>query len=178
MTSSLRTDKTSAIRTLAREWKKWCSVQYVIDPERLFLYPSYLTDVVTTYRNDDRWRLIVAEDSDEYLRATARKEAGESLGRLLNVSDGILSEASRNTLVLLTTNERLNKLHPALIRPGRCLAQVEFTRFTVEEARNWLSRNTAGDKPLTLAELVERRRDMKQITNDYDPDADATGMYL
>jgi ATP-dependent 26S proteasome regulatory subunit len=69
--------------------------------------------------------LIVAEDSDEFLRLSARREAGAALGRLLNLTDGILGQGS-NTLILLTTNELLENLHPALIRPGRCLAQIEF----------------------------------------------------
>lgn len=41
-------------------------------------------------------------------------------------------------LVLVTTNEPLRRLHPAIARPGRCAARVEFTPFTAEEAAAWL----------------------------------------
>ena len=30
------TGKTTALRTLAREWRAWCQVDCVLDPERLF----------------------------------------------------------------------------------------------------------------------------------------------
>jgi TRAP-type C4-dicarboxylate transport system permease large subunit len=75
----------------------------------------------------------VAEDSDEFLRASARRDAGASLGRLLNVTDGVLGQGS-DTIILLTTNEEIGRLHPALVRPGRCLGAVEFTEFSPTEA--------------------------------------------
>ncbi len=37
-------------------------------------------------------------------------------------------------LVAITTNEDLRSLHPAAIRPGRCLAQVEVGPFPPAEA--------------------------------------------
>lgn len=83
-----------------------------------------MMDVLGKHTDDEsaKWQLLVAEDSDEFLRVSARRESGAALGRLLNLSDGILGQGS-NTLILLTTNERLDRLHPALIRPGRCLAR-------------------------------------------------------
>ena len=44
-------------------------------------------------------------------------------------------------IVLVTTNDDLRQLHPAVSRPGRCLARVEFAAFTPEEAEQWLARN-------------------------------------
>lgn len=173
------TGKTTAIRSLAKSWADWCGMEYIIDPERLFADANYLTSVIT---DDDReqegWRLLVAEDSDEFLRASARKEAGAALGRLLNLSDGILGQGTR-TLILLTTNEQLDRLHPALIRPGRCLAQIEFRRFSVEEADSWL--NDASTRrptePTTLAELIELQGGTPRITTD-SHDEGSGGIYL
>lgn len=146
------TGKTSAIRTLMREWKDWCTFHYIADPEKLFQFPSYLMEVGADDENE--WRLVIAEDTDEFIRHDNKGTAGASLGRLLNFSDGILGQGA-NTLFLLTTNERVDRLHPALVRPGRCFAQVEFQSFTEREARVWLPKNArmAGDK--TLAELYE-----------------------
>ena len=155
------TGKTSAIRMLAREWKDWCTLHYVSDPEVMFKNPGYLMEVgSTTDSDDDRWRLVVAEDSDQFLHANAAHDAGPSLGRLLNFSDGILGQGC-NTLFLITTNEPIGKLHPALIRPGRCLAQMEFGKFTLAESMRWLDGAGAvkGDK--TLAELIEIRGEEK-----------------
>ncbi len=103
---------------------------------------------------------MVAEDSDEYLRASARRDAGAALGRLLNLADGILGQGM-NVLVLLTTNEETSRLHPALIRPGRCLAAVEFPPFDAAHAGEWLGGHV--EQPMTLAELLERRGDLRRV---------------
>jgi len=60
----------------------------------------------------------------------------------------------RNALVAITTNEDLYRLHPAVIRPGRCLAQIEVGPLSASEATAWLGR-PAG--PATLAELYALR---------------------
>lgn len=149
------TGKTSAIRTLMREWKEWCSFHYVSDPERMFQSPGYLMEVGSD--DEAEWRLVIAEDSDDFLRADAKEKASASMARLLNFSDGILGQGS-NTIFLLTTNEEVHKLHPALVRPGRCFAQLHFPKFTANEVRQWLPPGTAapGDgEAKTLAELIE-----------------------
>lgn len=170
------TGKTTALRALMREWSPWCSSQYIADPERLFADPGYISEVLTrpipvaggpTFSTagepDKRWRLIVAEDSDEYLRASARRDAGAGLGRLLNLADGVLGQGF-NTLILLTTNEELHRIHPALTRPGRCLARVEFPRLSPAEARRWLPDECpTPDQPLTLAELYEHAGHLDRI---------------
>ena len=58
-------------------------------------------------------------------------------------------------VVLVTTNEPLRTIHPAVSRPGRCAAQVEFTAFPPEEADAWLERQGRdGDgSARTLASL-------------------------
>jgi hypothetical protein len=159
------TGKTSAIRALMREWEPWCEAQYVPDPENLFADADYLARVLAhrvgesetgDQRKTQTHRLVIAEDCDEFLSVEARSRAGTSLGRLLNLADGILGQGS-DLIILLTTNEELDVLHPALLRPGRCLAKIHFDCFPADEARAWL-----GDPQLelpsrnpSLAELYE-----------------------
>ena len=45
-------------------------------------------------------------------------------------------------LVALATNEDLARLHPAVVRPGRCLARVEIGPLPPAQAVAWLA---AGD---------------------------------
>jgi hypothetical protein len=102
---------------------------------------------------------VIAEDADAYLRASTRADAGSLLGRLLNTTDGLLGQ-SVPVLVLLTTNEPLGRLHPAITRPGRCFAQIHFDRFDYEQAKSWLSgTGTAPADGATLAELFQMQRD-------------------
>lgn len=155
------TGKTTAVRALSREWADWCRPHYVMDPERLFAEPQYLLQVGGIDEDEeedaDRWRLVVAEDCDEYLRSDAKVRAGASLGRLLNLCDGILGHGLK-VLVLLTTNEDVGRLHPAITRPGRCLSQVEFDLLSRAEAQSWLGNEAAAPEgPLSLAELYAIR---------------------
>jgi hypothetical protein len=183
------TGKTSAIRALVREWSSWCSIQYITDPEKLFNEADYLSEVLdepardprgprfdTPSKEDDTWRLLVAEDSDEFLRSNARQEAGAALGRILNLSDGIFGQHEK-VMVLLTTNEEVHRLHPAIVRPGRCLASIEFQRFSTTEARTWLNGAArTPSRPQTLAQLLAKRGDITSTTPESPPPS--TGAYL
>ncbi|MFB9247684.1 DUF5925 domain-containing protein [Sphaerisporangium melleum] len=173
------TGKTTALRALAREWSAWCQVDCVLDPERLFGDPGYLMEVAVGYDGDDdahRWRLLVLEDCDELIRAEAKEATGQGLSRLLNLTDGLLGQG-RDVLVAVTTNEDLARLHPAVVRPGRCLSQVEAGRLSAEEATAWLG-TSEGVSPAgaTLAELFALRAGRAPVA----PAAPAehTGLYL
>ena len=167
------TGKTTLLRSLARQWAGWCDTVYVSDPERLFSNPAYLNALVLDGDDDDdsddtgddggrtrRWMLLVLEDCDELIRPDAKNASGQALSRLLNLTDGMIGQGLR-VLVCLTTNEELWRLHPAVTRPGRCLAQIEVGRLTSAEATAWLADHGAaataaanvGPDGATVAEL-------------------------
>jgi hypothetical protein len=133
------TGKTTALRALAQQWRSWCQVDCVLDPERLFGDPAYLMSVALGSGDADepRWRLLMLEDCDELISGEAKASAGQSLSRLLNLTDGLLGQG-RNALIAITTNEDLASLHPAVVRPGRCLASIEIGRLSYAEAVAWL----------------------------------------
>jgi hypothetical protein len=83
------------------------------------------------------WRLLVLEDTGELLTPDARSLIGQGLSRFLNVVDGLIGQGLR-VLVLVTTNEELRRLHPAVARPGRCAADIEFAPLSAEESAAWL----------------------------------------
>ena len=167
------TGKTWALRALAYEWRDWCELHYISDPE-VFLgaEPAYVLEVALGRERSrpaddsddeedepqphaDKWRLIVLEDAGEMLSVDAKERVGQALSRLLNLTDGILGQGAR-MLVLITTNEQLGKLHPAVQRPGRCAAVVPFEPLTPTEAQAWLERHGNGSTvrgARTLAEL-------------------------
>lgn len=182
------TGKTSALRALAREWSEWCQVDCVLDPEVLFSNPGYLMEVaigVDTYdETKRRWRLLVLEDCDELIRGSAKESTGQGLSRLLNLTDGMLGQG-RDVLVAITTNENLSRLHPAVVRPGRCLAQLEVGRLSPAEATTWLNRELAeqphppvGVDGMTLAELIESRDNRLRIQATPAEPASASAGYL
>jgi hypothetical protein len=172
------TGKTFALRAIASEWRTWCDVDYVIDPDRFLGEGKYLISVLLARRSEwdedfdflgrldrtyhaaedeahrKRWRLIVMEDTGELLSADAKERTGQSLSRLLNTVDGLIGQGLR-TLILVTTNEPVRELHPAVARAGRCAAEVEFLPLAPQEASTWLAQTVS--QPTTIADLYALR---------------------
>lgn len=137
------TGKTYALRALAWQWRKWCRFHYITDPEQFFGGDTdYMMSVLLAgaYDDEDTWRLLILEDTGELLAADAKERTGQGLSRLLNVVDGLIGQGLR-VMVLVTTNETLGRLHPAVSRPGRCAELVGFEAFSEAEARDWLERH-------------------------------------
>jgi hypothetical protein len=176
------TGKTTLLRALAREWRDWCRVDCVLDPEVLFTRPAYLLQAAIGFGDDELpWRMLLLEDCDELIRGEAKADTGQALSRLLNLTDGLLGQG-RNVLVAITTNERFSALHPAVVRPGRSLANVEVSRFPRDEAVAWLgaghpAASAVGPGGATLAELFALRDGGGPVTTTAGP-APATGLYL
>ena len=157
---------TWALRALCREWREWCTAEYIVDPDNAFgENPAYLMQLLLGSSDESeapddgkaQWKLLILEDTGELIGEQAKAEAGQGLSRLLNVADGFLGQGLR-VLVLITTNEEIKKLHPAVSRPGRAASVILFEPLTALEAHTWLSRHDLGDKwspeiPKTLADL-------------------------
>jgi hypothetical protein len=151
------TGKSHALRALARAWAPWCSAHFIMDPEELLgRGGAYILDLLTWEEGDEeKWRLLILEDAGELIASDARAITGQALSRLLNVADGLLGQGTR-TLLLITTNEPVKRLHPATRRPGRCLADIEFTALSTDEANAWLAargHDRQVQNPTSLAEL-------------------------
>jgi Domain of unknown function (DUF5925)/ATPase family associated with various cellular activities (AAA) len=174
------TGKTTALRSLAKQWREWCQLDFVLDPERLFASPGYLIEVIMGDDDDEKpWRMLLLEDCDELIRPGAKASAGQALSRLLNLTDGLLGQG-RQVLVAITTNEDISRLHPAVTRPGRCLAQIEVGRMPYDQAVAWLADSDARTRVpahgATLAELIALRDGTMPVAT---PEAEiATGLYL
>jgi hypothetical protein len=181
------TGKTTAARSLVKAWSDWCGAVYVIDPEQLFACPGYLVDLLLGSRDagdEDadgpasprRWRLLIIEDADELLRSDAKERAGQALSRLLNLGDGFLGQGLE-LVILISTNERLDQLHPAVTRPGRCLANVHFGAFDRAEAEAWLGRDPGPGTEFTLAQLFQRAGGTRQVAQ-VERTPERVGLYL
>src|SRR5262249_4267402 len=132
----------------------------ILDPEELLGHGGgYMLDVLSWDGDDDgRWRLVILEDAGELIASDARAVAGQALSRLLNIADGLLGQGTR-TLLLITTNESLKRRPPAPPRPGRCLADIEFTALSAAASDAWLMAHgcdSPAPGPMTLAELYAR----------------------
>jgi hypothetical protein len=150
------TGKTYVIRALAREWREWCTFEYIADPEKFFGLAQYMMEVLLDGDDEDddqnRWRMLVVEDAGELL---SRSHEGQGLGRLLNMSEGLIGQGLK-VMTMITTNDPLDAMHEAVARPGRTAAEIEFTAFGAAESNAWLSEREVGrtvQEETTLAEL-------------------------
>lgn len=78
--------------------------------------------------------IILLEDVDAVFveRDVRAQQIGVTFSGLLNAIDGVASQEGR--LFFMTTNH-IEKLDPALIRPGRCDVKVKFNLATQEQLR-------------------------------------------
>jgi ATPase family associated with various cellular activities (AAA). len=167
------TGKTTALRALAHAWRDWCGLEVILDPEQLLRNPAYLMEVTLRESGDDEdaddtdargpWRLLVLEDCDELITADAKAGTGQALARLLNLTDGLVGQGLK-TLVCLSTNEDIARLHPAVTRPGRCVGQIHVGRLSRRESVKWLGHDRGvSSHGATLAELYALRRDRAPV---------------
>lgn len=171
--------KTTAIRGLARAWQHSANVEVILDPAAFLGDVDYAMHVLDAAdpmrslsaacaeaeRHDKLRRVLILEDAGELVGADAQTAAGGGLSRLLNLTDGMFGEAHR-PVVIITTNEPIGKLHPALTRPGRCRSIVEFGPLPEHEALAWLRRRECSAKvtgAMSIAELAALADDTSPI---------------
>jgi hypothetical protein len=165
------TGKTHAIRALLTALSAWARVDVVADPQAAFGDSNYWLRLVSATTRDGRPRILVLEDVDSMLAGAH----DDGFSRMLNLTDGLIGQ-DRDVVVVLSSNLSEDRIDPALLRPGRCLANVGFGKFEPAEARELLGAGGEAREALTLAEILERRGAISRIASD--GTTQPVGMYL
>lgn len=150
--------KTYLIRALAAYWHRKYRIdpEVITDPDVFFQSPAYLIRSLTASSLDQPFRLVIAEDCADLFAIDCRNKAGFT--RLLNATDGLMGQG-QNIIYLFTANEHIETIDPAILRPGRCILNLEIKSWDKPEATNWLlARNrpelvTSLKATTSLAEL-------------------------
>jgi len=152
------TGKTRSILSLMSEWRDWCFSSVVTDADRLLGDPTYLNDLLFNMEGRGDYLLLVIEDGDEYVNVDEQSSKGQALSRILNMADGIMGQGL-NMLTLISTNVAVEKLNPAMARPGRCMANIHFPSFSAAEALEWFKGNLKEEAlaPEMLQMLAENK---------------------
>ena len=170
------TGKTWAIRSLIYEWSTWCTFHYLVDTAAFFSDSNFMLSLLSMVSESGRteeetrgkWSLIILEDAGEFIAMDARHQYGQALSKLLNLSDGMLGQGQK-LLFLITTNEEVQNLHPAIVRHGRCLSNLEFPEFAESEALEWLKSHGGSSGSLsrrrTLSDLFAAIGSAPSIAN-------------
>lgn len=100
--------------------------------------------------------LIVIEDADEAIKS--RKNGGNTVDKLLNLADGILSDFL-GTQIICTFNNDITTIDDALLRKGRLILKHKFDKLSIEQSQR-LSDNLGFEKKIdhemTLAEIYNQ----------------------
>jgi len=84
-------------------------------------------NLASTLRDAPPNAIVLLEDVDAIFveRKAGKSQSGVSFSGLLNAIDGIAAQEGR---ILLMTTNHIERLDPALIRPGRCDVQLELRK--------------------------------------------------
>ncbi len=120
--------------------------------------PNFLP-FISEYPNS----ILILEDCEELLvpRESSGKNSNNSLVNLLNLSDGLLSDAL-NIKLICTFNTALKKIDQAILRKGRLIARYEFKALETEKTKKIYKKLGVGEsveKPMTLAEIYNKDAD-------------------
>lgn len=102
--------------------------------------------------------ILVIEDADECLVPRQSDNIG-LITTLLNLGDGILGHAL-DLRIIATTNAKVGKIDPAILRPGRLLKRIEINKLNKTQSEEIYNRLTGKpinleDKQYSLAEIYD-----------------------
>lgn len=129
------TGKTSYLRHLVHKLRDTHRFYYVPVTVYPMLAAPDTVDFWISENNNygDKLKIVIIEDAETLLMQRG-SDNHDSLSNLLNIADGFLGSFLK-LHVICTVNTAIEKLDPAVMRPGRLLAQQTFNRLSPEQAR-------------------------------------------
>jgi hypothetical protein len=102
--------------------------------------------------------ILIIEDAEDVIKTRGEYGAASATANLLNLSDGLLSDAL-NIQVIVTFNTDLKNIDSALLRRGRMIARYEFKALEQSKAQRLsdkLGFDTIIESDSTLAEIYNQ----------------------
>lgn len=144
------TAKTNFIRQLLQVTNESVLLTYSDDLKK--------TDKLFSYFYDSPEKFLIIEDADTYIEK--REDGNSNMKQVLNITDGLTANPSKK--VIFSTNlPSLNRVEPALLRPGRCFEKLQFGRLTDDNlyaamdkiGHEYFTHTIIPQSGLTIAEL-------------------------
>ncbi len=108
--------------------------------------------------------ILIIEDAENIIRDRndIKFDASQAVANLLNLSDGLLGDAM-HMQIIATFNCDLGAIDKALLRKGRLIANYEFGKLDVNNAKILSEKLGFGTEdisiPMTLAEIYNQKKD-------------------
>ncbi len=118
--------------------------------------PSFVSFLIRCARDS----ILLVEDAETVLQ---KRQGGQnqSVSNILNISDGILGDVLQMQLVC-TFNCSIENIDPALLRPGRLIAEYKFDKLSVDKTQKLLAKLYGTDygvtAPLSIAEIYNYKK--------------------
>lgn len=146
------TGKTSYIRHLINTINDKKIIYLTPDLAGMISDPSFVTFLL-----DHPNSILVIEDGENILRSR-KSGANQSVANLLNLADGLLSDAL-NMQLICTFNCDIGDIDSALLRKGRLIAKHKFELLSIEDSQKLsdsLGFTTKIEKPTSLADIYNQ----------------------
>ena len=121
--------------------------------------PELLTFLLTQQNS-----VLIIEDAENIIRDRNEisADASQAVANLLNLSDGLLGDAM-HMQIIATFNCDLGAIDQALLRKGRLIANYQFGKLEVANAKILSEKLGFGQEhitmPMTLAEIYNQNED-------------------
>jgi hypothetical protein len=148
------TGKTNLIRHLISTVPK----EYIVVPNSVAtrLGDPDLIGFITDHTDS----VFILEDCEQLLEDREDNPFNNAIATILNMADGLLSDVC-NIKFICTFNADVDKIDPALLRKGRCVAKYEFKELSEEKVKFLNDKYNLGHKeikPMTLAEVYNAEK--------------------
>lgn len=147
------TGKTTFIRSMILENDLNANLTY---DEKLIQTDEFFLD----FMDDETMDILIIEDADRLLYDRDENE-NSILSKILNISDGIVKNVTKK-IVFSTNITDIERIDPALIRPGRCYDVLDFRKLTSDEAKSAVAMKNLdreiANRDYTLAELFSTNK--------------------
>jgi len=162
------TGKTYLNRSLLSEMKGIRTGVVCNPPTKFLSEMNLMLDVLRGEKNP----LIILEDVGEIFQEQSKHLNVDLFASLANLTDGLQSLLSK-AIFVLTFNYDISQADPALIRPGRCIANIHVPELSFDDACALLPMDKReallGKKKHSLAEVYAIKNDvgvLKNLKND------------
>lgn len=142
------TGKTSLIKYIAKKSSK--KVLFVPHAMAACLSNPNLISFLLNHTNS----ILIIEDAEKLI-VDRSVNISDSIGALLNISDGILGDCLK-LQIIATFNTNIASIDQALLRKGRLIAEYEFNELSAKNSNKLfahLGKNITTDKPLKLTDI-------------------------
>lgn len=128
-------------------------------PKKKFIYiPEFMIDslaspdiIPTFLKYKDN--VFILEDSENKL---LKRSNNTLLSTILNMTDGILADILQSQFII-TFNCPLDQIDPAILRPGRCKYNYEFSKLSIQDSKTLLLSINGNpnliSEPMSIAQI-------------------------